>query len=98
MTQKESISQKADRLKRNYRVIQTGWSEGVVIGDHDTYTVTQVGNRWTCTCPWGRFKGHLKDCSHVVAFRRALQDPMCQAPVTRLAELITFARTKGGKL
>ncbi|MBI3927367.1 MAG: hypothetical protein HY319_17650 [Armatimonadetes bacterium] len=89
----ETVSQKADRLRRNYRVILTGPNRGLVIGDHDTYEVAETLGGWTCTCPWGRYKGHLKSCSHVVAARRALKDPVSQAPVVRLAEmLVTSAR------
>lgn len=84
----ESISQKADRLKGNYRVILTGLCDALVIGDHDTYTVTRLGSRWNCSCPWGRYRGHWKDCSHVVAVKRARKDPMSQAPVARLAEML----------
>lgn len=87
----ESISQKADRLKQNYRVILTAPREGLVIGDHDTYTVAKRNGRWTCSCPWGLYRGHWKYCSHVVAARRAIKDPMSQGPVARLAEMLAPA-------
>ena len=84
---RETVSEKADRLKTNYRVILTGFNEAVVIGDHDTYHIKKT-RKWACTCPWGRYRSNWKDCSHVVAVKRALDDPACQAPVARLADLI----------
>lgn len=87
---RETISQKADRLKENYRVILTGRDQGLVIGDHDTYLVSRPSQRWSCTCPWGRYKGHIKHCSHITAVRRAKKDPMSQAPVARLAEMLAL--------
>lgn len=93
-SQPESISQKADRLKKSYRVILTGGSEALVIGDHDTYRVSRLlGDRWRCTCPWGRYRGHWKECSHVVAVKRARKDPSSQAPVIRLAGILATAQT-----
>lgn len=90
----ETVSQKADRLKSNCRVILTGPDQALVIGDHDTYEVTRPHGRWRCTCPWGRYRGHFKHCSHVTAVRRAKHDPLCQAPVARLA-LMLAGRPEG---
>lgn len=52
-----------DRFVRDYRVILVSGDQAVVIGDHDTYEVTRLGQRWSCTCPWGRYKAHIKNCS-----------------------------------
>ena len=82
------ISEKADRLHKNCRVILLSNVKALVIGDHDTYDVIKMSYRWSCNCQWGRFKSHWTDCSHVVAVRKALQDPASQAPVARLAEII----------
>lgn len=87
----ETISQKADRLKNSSQVILTGPYAAVVIGDHDTYDVSYPGRYWRCTCPWGRYKGHVKPCSHVTAVRRALQDPTYRVPFSRLAEILSGA-------
>ena len=83
-----SISEKADRLNKNHRVILLSDVKALVIGDHDTYDVIKLSFRWSCNCQWGRFKSHWADCSHVVAVRSALQDPAGQAPVARLAEIL----------
>lgn len=91
----ETVPQKAERLKKNYRVIITHFSEAIVIGDHDTYKVSHNGGRWTCSCPWGRHKGHWKSCSHVLAAKQAMNDPASQAPVARLADLLIEARNRG---
>jgi hypothetical protein len=85
---RKSITDKADRLKKNYRVILLGPGQALVIGDHDTYDVTRLSFRWSCNCLWGRHKGHWSECSHVVAVRKALLDPESQAPVARLAGLL----------
>ncbi|MBI3927908.1 MAG: SWIM zinc finger family protein [Armatimonadetes bacterium] len=90
-TQRETVPEKAERLKKNYRVILTTPGDALVIGDHDTYEVRRPGARWTCTCPWGKYRGHLKDCSHIVAVRRALDDPASQIPVGRLADILIAA-------
>ena len=87
---RETISEKADRLNGNYRVILTGYHQALVIGDHDTYNVKRDRN-WECTCRWGRYRGRWKHCSHVVAVQRALKDPSSQAPVARLADLLLRA-------
>ena len=83
--------QKADRLMRNHRVILLGPSKAVVIGDHDTYDLVRLGGRWKCSCPWGQRRNHWSDCSHILALRRSLLDPHNQAPVARLADLLTKA-------
>ncbi len=88
---RKTISQKADRLHKNYRVILLAPGQALVIGDHDTYDVTKLSFRWKCNCLWGRYKGQWSDCSHVVAVRKALLDPGSQAPVARLAELLQSA-------
>ncbi len=87
----KTIFVKADRLYRSYRVILLGATNALVIGDHDTYDVTKLSYRWTCNCLWGRYKSHWCDCSHIVAVRKALQDPSSQAPVARLAQLLQDA-------
>lgn len=83
--------QKADRLMRNHRVILLGPLKAVVIGDHDTYDLVRLGGRWKCSFPWGQRKSHWSDCSHILALRRSLVDPNNQAPVARLAELLSKA-------
>ncbi|MCW5870596.1 MAG: hypothetical protein KIS61_25290 [Candidatus Eremiobacteraeota bacterium] len=83
-----SISAKADRLCNSHRVILLGQTKALVIGDHDTYDVIKLSFRWSCNCTWGRYKSHGGDCSHIVAVRRALKNPRCQAPVARLAEIL----------
>ena len=80
-----SISAKADRLCNSHRVILLGLGKALVIGDHDTYDVIKLSYRWSCG---GRYKSHYCDCSHIVAVRRAMKNPRCQAPVARLAELL----------
>jgi len=84
----KTISEKADRLQQNHRVILLGPGQALVIGDHDTYDVTMLSYRWSCNCPWGRHKGRRSECSHVLAVRRAQMDPQSQAPVARLAGLL----------
>ncbi len=93
-SQHETISQKADRLVGNYRVIVTGLAQAMVIGDHDTYQVDKFQGRWRCNCRWGRYQGHWKHCSHVVAAQRALKDPASQAPVAKLADLVMLAQAR----
>lgn len=85
---RKSISEKAERLNKNHRVILLSDVKALVIGDHDTYDVIKLSFRWSCNCQWGRFKSHWTDCSHVVAVRKALKDPASQAPVARLAEIL----------
>ena len=85
---RKTISGKAERLYRSYRVILLSGTNALVIGDRDTYDVTKLDYRWTCNCLWGRFKSHWRDCSHIGAVRKALKDPSSQAPVARLAELL----------
>ena len=88
---RKTINAKADRLKKNYRVILLSQTQALVIGDHDTYDVTKLSYRWSCNCPWGRRKGHWSACSHVGAVHQALLDPNSQAPVARLADLLKQA-------
>lgn len=88
---RQTISGKAERLYKSYRVILLGPTKALVIGDHDTYDVIKLSYRWTCNCLWGRYKSHWSDCSHIGAVRKALQDPSSQAPVARLAELVQDA-------
>ena len=85
---RKTVTDKADRLKKNYRVILTGPGQALVIGDHDTYDVTKLSFRWSCNCPWGKHRGRWSECSHVVAVRQAQMDPHSQAPVARLAGLL----------
>lgn len=90
---KETISQKADRLKQSHRVILLRGDHALVIGDHDTYDVKRHFGHWRCQCRWARYRGHWQDCAHVIAVRRAWKDPASQVPVARLADLLT---AKGG--
>ena len=85
---RKTITDKAERLKKNYRVILLGPGQALVIGDHDTYDVTKLSYRWSCNCPWGRRKGRRSECSHVMAVHKAMLDPHSQAPVARLAGLL----------
>ena len=85
---RKTITDKAERLKKNYRVILLGPGQALVIGDHDTYDLTKLSYRWSCNCPWGRHKGRWSECSHVVAVHKAMLDPHSQAPVARLAGLL----------
>lgn len=82
-----AVSAKADRLCNNHRVILLAPGKALVIGDRDTYDVIKLSYRWSCNCVWGRYKSHYCDCSHIVAVRRAMKNPRCQAPV-RLAEIL----------
>ena len=70
----ETVQEKADRLRNNHRVIVVGHEKVLVIGESDTYLVQKQGINWTCDCKWGRYRGHLKDCSHVVAAKQARKD------------------------
>ena len=88
----ESTNDKALRLLENHRVILTGFQKAVVIGDHQTYLVEKKGDIWTCDCKWGRYQGAWKDCSHVIAVKKARKDPLGQAPVARLADLLMEAK------
>lgn len=91
-TMVETRSEKADRLKNSFGVILTGSYRAVVIGDHDTYSVTRSRpGQWHCTCPWARYRGHSRNCSHILAARRGLMDPQCQVPVARLADMLIGA-------
>jgi len=85
----ETVSAKADRLLGQHRVIITGSREALVIGDGDTYRVSRPAKRWLCTCPGFRFHGAWRRCAHILAVLRALKDPSSQAPVARLADLLT---------
>lgn len=87
----ETTKDKAARLIENHRVILTGFGTGLVIGDHDTYQVEKKGLHWSCDCKWARFQGHLKDCSHITAVKRARKDPQGQMVVSRLADLLMEA-------
>ena len=62
-----------------------------MIGESDTYLVQKQGINWTCDCKWGRYRGHLRDCSHVVAAKQARKDPLGQATVARLADWLMEA-------
>lgn len=84
----ETTKDKANRLIENHRVILTGFGTALVIGDHDTYKVEKKGLHWTCDCKWARFRGHLKDCSHIVAVKKARKEPESQMVVARLADLL----------
>ena len=86
----ESISEKANRLNENHRVILIGFATALVIGDHDTHKVEKKGNRWSCDCKWKRHQG-WRDCSHIVAVKGARKDPSSQIAVARLADLLMEA-------
>ena len=88
----ETVQEKADRLRKNHRVIVVGHEKVLVIGESDTYLVQKQGISWTCDCKWGRYRGHLKDCSHVVAAKQARKDPLGQATVARLADWLMEAK------
>lgn len=87
-TSRETVSQKATRLKSNYRVIQVTPQALVVIGDHSTYKVSKFSYGWFCECPWTRFKGTSNPCSHIKAAQLALADPTTQIPVAPLAQAL----------
>lgn len=88
MAHRETVPEKATRLKSNYRVIQVDERRFVVIGDHSTYEVHRFNEGWYCNCRWTRFNGTLKPCSHIQAAQQALLDPACQEPVRPLAQLL----------
>ena len=87
----ESRTTKAERLRQNHRVVLLNHGKAVVIGDHNTYDLIKLGQKWRCSCPWGRHNHDWSECSHVIALRRALLDPDSLAPVARLAELLNQA-------
>ena len=88
----ESKNEKAERLLENHRVILTGFRKAMAIGDHQTYLVEKKGSQWSCDCKWGCYRGAWTDCSHVIAVKRARKDPLSQAPVARLADLLMEAK------
>lgn len=88
---RDGVSDKAGRLCKSHRVILLGPGRALVIGDHDTYSLCNLGKRWLCNCLWGSRQGHWRDCSHVMAVRLALKDPASQVPVARLADLINLS-------
>ena len=92
---RETVAEKAFRLKTNHRVIILGGDSAIVIGDHDTYGVNRLGSCWFCSCPWGRQEAVINHCSHVVATKMARKDPASQEPVARLADLLMKKRGKG---
>ena len=66
---REPASTKARRLLGEGRVVITVVTatsvRAFVLGDHDRYQVTAIGDLWLCTCPHpGR------GCSHIRAVRR----------------------------
>ncbi|MBI3927188.1 MAG: SWIM zinc finger family protein [Armatimonadetes bacterium] len=85
---RETVPEKASRISSNFRVIQLDSFRALVIGDHDTYSLNKLGAGWTCDCPWGRYRGQRKPCSHVLAAVRASEDASVRAPVARLASLV----------
>ncbi len=85
---RETVPQKATRLRKNYRVIQVNERTFVVIGDHSTYEVRRFNGGWHCGCRWTRFNGIFKPCSHIQAAQQSLLDPSCQEPVKPLAQLL----------
>ena len=89
--QTESVIEKAERLKATSRVIIIRKELALVIGDSDTYKVTKHGDQWSCDCKWGRYRGAWRDCSHVVAVKRARIDPASQVAVSRLADILMEA-------
>ena len=88
---RETVPEKATRLKKNYRVIQVTERNFMVIGDHSTYEVRRFNSGWYCNCRWTRFNGTLKPCSHIRAAEQALLDPACQEVVKPLAQLLAGA-------
>lgn len=92
---RETVAEKAYRLKSNHRVILLEPDSAIVIGDHDTYGVNRLGSCWFCSCPWGRKEETYKHCSHVLATKLARKDPASQEPVARLADLLMKKRGKG---
>ncbi|MGE0489768.1 MAG: SWIM zinc finger family protein [Vulcanimicrobiota bacterium] len=89
---RETVTQKAHRLVDNFRVVlldnQPGLVTAEVIGDHSTYTVRFRPHGAFCGCKWFQMKGHIKPCSHILATRRAMDEPESQEPVKRLAEAL----------
>jgi predicted nucleic acid-binding Zn finger protein len=88
----ESTTDKALRLSENHRVILTGFVMALVIGDNDTYQVEKNGLQWSCDCKWAKFRGAWKDCSHIIAVKRARKEPQSQVAVARLADLLMEAK------
>lgn len=87
---KETVPEKAHRLVNTHRVIllenAPGHATAQVIGDHDCYTVRLRPHGAFCECRWFRMKGHVKPCSHILATRKAMDEPESQLPLRKLAE------------
>lgn len=91
-TNYESIPDKAQRLKANFRVILVRAGLALVIGDHGTYKVEKGCSRWSCDCKRGRYRGAWRECSHILAVKSARKDPASQEPVARLADWLMEAQ------
>ncbi|HEY4002896.1 MAG TPA: SWIM zinc finger family protein [Candidatus Xenobia bacterium] len=64
----EAVDTKATRLIRTRPVKWVDATTVLVDGDHDRYLVRKrAEGTWSCTCPWGVYKSHVKPCSHVLA-------------------------------
>ena len=89
--QSESITEKAERLRANSRVIVIRNELAIVIGDHDTHKVTKQGPKWSCDCKWGQYRGAWREHAHIVAAKQARKDLLGQAVVARLADWLMEA-------
>ncbi len=65
---RETVDRKATRLTRSRSISWVDQRTATVEGDHDRYTIRKLADGiWSCTCPWGTYKSHVKPCSHVFA-------------------------------
>jgi hypothetical protein len=88
---RETVTEKALRLKNQLRVIRVSEHAFVVIGDHSTYAVGQIAGTWTCNCPWGQQRRTARACSHVEAACHVQADPASQTPLAPLAKMLSNA-------
>ena len=68
LTSREAVDTKATRLTRTSKVTWIDPTTALVDGDNDRYLIRKRADGvWTCTCPWGVHRAHVKPCSHVLA-------------------------------
>lgn len=87
-----NVTNKAQRLGADNRVVLLSTFRALVIGDTSTYDVQQFCGRWRCNCKWGLTCAHRGPCSHVLAVQAANAES--QAPVAHLAAIINDGLVK----
>ena len=81
---RETVDTKATRLTRSRQITWVDTTTALVDGDSDRYLIRKRADGvWTCTCPWGVHKAHVKPCSHVLA--AALTAPTFAPPAAAVA-------------